>query len=255
MEPSANSKPTVRRRRLFEFERSYWANPDASSTGSDVTLLMLPAESSPVHEHELAASAEAAEISDRSACATCGVDSANFEVQRDHFRSDWHKYNAKLKVRGKPTVDEDAFDAMSDIGSIGSLSGSDTDDSEDDGIQDKSSLPPLNDDGLSDSRRLARLQVAEKLEFLDPRSEQCYLVLYKAALPDQSSLSSLAQLGSWAVIMTGGGHFVATLWSNKGVLIQHKTFHRYTSRKKQGGSQAAADEARGGGRYLSNRSI
>ena len=47
------------------------------------------------------------------------------------------------------------------------------------------------------------------------------------------------------MIMSAGGHFVAALWDVNGVLKRHKTFHRYTSRRKQGGSQAAADEARG----------
>lgn len=59
--------------------------------------------------------------------------------------------------------------------------------------------------------------------------------------------------------MIGGGHFAAMLVSLAPVIhrrqggleekqprvIAHKTFHRYTTRRKQGGSQSASDSARG----------
>ncbi|KAJ5759825.1 hypothetical protein N7520_006981 [Penicillium odoratum] len=59
--------------------------------------------------------------------------------------------------------------------------------------------------------------------------------------------------------MVGGGHFAAMLVSlapeihrkqggiedRQARVIAHKTFHRYTTRKKQGGSQSASDAARG----------
>lgn len=55
---------------------------------------------------------------------------------------------------------------------------------------------------------------------------------------------------TWTIIMLGGGHFAGCVIdvnaSTTDVkLIQHKTFHRYTTRRKQGGSQSANDNAKG----------
>lgn len=59
--------------------------------------------------------------------------------------------------------------------------------------------------------------------------------------------------------MIGGGHFAAMIVSLKpkitrvhgnverqATVLAHKTFHRYTTRRKQGGAQSAADNAKGG---------
>ncbi|KAJ2964171.1 hypothetical protein NQ176_g10812 [Zarea fungicola] len=58
--------------------------------------------------------------------------------------------------------------------------------------------------------------------------------------------------------MIGGGHFAAmvvslsprqskhsTVMSREATVLAHKTFHRYTTRRKQGGSQSANDNAKG----------
>ncbi|KAI7858014.1 hypothetical protein BDC45DRAFT_603061 [Circinella umbellata] len=63
----------------------------------------------------------------------------------------------------------------------------------------------------------------------------------------------------WTIIMIGGGHFAgAVVDVNKSIrgphhrldinevkMVTHKTFHRYTTRRKQGGSQSANDNAKG----------
>ncbi|CAO3607351.1 unnamed protein product [Cunninghamella echinulata] len=62
----------------------------------------------------------------------------------------------------------------------------------------------------------------------------------------------------WTILMMGGGHFagaVIDVNKSQGILeqqlnkqvhiITHKTFHRYTTRRKQGGSQSANDSGKG----------
>ncbi|CAO3675780.1 unnamed protein product [Umbelopsis ramanniana] len=61
----------------------------------------------------------------------------------------------------------------------------------------------------------------------------------------------------WTMIMVGGGHFAAAVIdvgksraqesnsSRATSVIAHKTFHRYTTRRKQGGAQSANDNANG----------
>ncbi|KMU84835.1 hypothetical protein CIHG_02618 [Coccidioides immitis H538.4] len=76
------------------------------------------------------------------------------------------------------------------------------------------------------------------------------------AAPDQAQSKSTRH---YFLCMMGGGHFAAMIASaaseiNKGaggienrkpVIIAHKSFHRYTTRRKQGGSQSASDAAKG----------
>ena len=43
-------------------------------------------------------------------CNVCqGTSFANVDDQRNHFRSDWHRYNAKLRLSGKDAVAEGEF--------------------------------------------------------------------------------------------------------------------------------------------------
>lgn len=43
-------------------------------------------------------------------CNVCqGASFANVDDQRNHFRSDWHRYNVKLRLNGKEVVAETQF--------------------------------------------------------------------------------------------------------------------------------------------------
>ena len=43
-------------------------------------------------------------------CNVCqGASFANVDDQRNHFRSDWHRYNVKLRLNGKEVVAETHF--------------------------------------------------------------------------------------------------------------------------------------------------
>jgi len=55
----------------------------------------------------------AAQPGARLSCASCcGVRFADAAEHRAHFRSDWHRYNLKLKTRGAPAADAAAFAAL-----------------------------------------------------------------------------------------------------------------------------------------------
>lgn len=99
--------------------------------------------------------------------------------------------------------------------------------------------------------------------------------VYKALFTKESLSNPLMSMKDWneytdqstsisALFMIGGGHFAGAIVSHqrsnvKGNsrkhdetlqeqavhFIEHKTFHRYTTRRKQGGSQSAMDQAKG----------
>lgn len=74
------------------------------------------------------------------------------------------------------------------------------------------------------------------------------------------ALSGLKPNGTSVILMLGGGHFSGAIISHKRIskqkptfqnpfadieVVASKSFHRYTVRKKQGGSQSASDSAKG----------
>lgn len=268
-----------RRQRLHTLDASLWAC-DIPSKGSDVSTcesVDSPAPDNATTTDTTSTTTDDAEIpadeataadatsspppampplpvAESPGCAVCGIECTSLEAQRSHFRSDWHKYNVQRRARGSSVVSEDAFDALSDLGSHSSLSGSDSDDSEHDPDQVPDPVAAASPAPSAHAITASAAPVArhaERLEFRSMSEGKPFIVVYKVSLPDQSTLASLSACGPWAVVMTGGGHFSAAIWDADGNMKHHKTFHRYTSRSKQGGSQAAADAARGNARYVS----
>lgn len=239
-------------------------------------------------------------ISTSTACTLCKLAFRDVNEQRQHVRSDFHKYNLKLQVKQLPPIDEATF--VKNIGDLDeSISGSDTEDSE---AEDSS--------GLNDSTLSALLKKQAKLSqegegseqkqvkkrgpgnapmywFTSPKLPDTFgLGIYKAVLTTeeqeaiqtrsleilkrkqlqttQSKHSGNTQQANnpsssphFFLCMIGGGHFAAAIIAlapeiRKGhggieerhaVVMAHKTFHRYTTRRKQGGSQSANDNAKG----------
>ncbi|ORX50443.1 hypothetical protein DM01DRAFT_1337628 [Hesseltinella vesiculosa] len=79
-----------------------------------------------------------------------------------------------------------------------------------------------------------------------------------AALKQVQALTKPSNPRYWSILMMGGGHFagaVIDIHASTGLIDQqqsrqvsivtHKTFHRYTTRRKQGGSQSANDSGKG----------
>ena len=236
-------------------------------------------------------------------CSLCGTTSATVQEQRQHVKSDFHRYNLKLSVKQVPPVDEATFTRM--IGDLDeSISGSDTSDSEDEDenvanegtllsslLKRQAKLSEGKDEDASRTRKRQPAGTAPMIWMTSPKiAEDDTLGMYKALLTNEeeevSSTSLLeilrrkqltpihAKQGGKAatnasnalpkdphyfLCMIGGGHFAAMIVSlvpeiRKGaggveerhaIVRAHKTFHRYTTRRKQGGSQSANDNAKG----------
>eukprot|EP00741_Cyanophora_paradoxa_P019414 tig00021127_g18741.t1 len=171
-------------------------------------------------------------------CTSCSVGGA-IDEQRAHYRSDLHRLNLKRALSKRPAISQADLDAgLSDE----SLSGSATSSSSSEGESEALGKSPkvLVVEG-STGRHLTVWRNAIVREDLDPRA----LVVRAGKLAEL-----LPPL--WAVFMCSGGHFAAVIMDReKEAIVQHKTFHRYTTRKKQGGTQSAADAQSGGHRIKS----
>ncbi|GAA5826024.1 hypothetical protein JCM11251_000095 [Rhodosporidiobolus azoricus] len=250
-------------------------------------------------------------------CALTGARFDSLQGLREHYKSDWYRYNVKLKLRGEKTpVSEGEFERR--VGDLSdSLSGSDSSTS-------SSSASEASDaSGDESDSRLSRLlrrhhsshkpsngapgEVGEEGDDLEISSggrrsavlwfdtppgegkegeaeKPTQYGIYRAILPTVGGLKrssptegsdALAELKSlqlgedesggeegkkWTLLMFGGGHFAGMVVSlkprlvgkGKGkekdrevVVLERKTFHRYTTRRKQGGGQGAYDAAGG----------
>ncbi|WWC87891.1 uncharacterized protein L201_002789 [Kwoniella dendrophila CBS 6074] len=225
-------------------------------------------------------------------CQTCP--NANFdtvEEQRKHFKSDWHRYNAKAKLTGR-TVNAEEWDGM--VEGISSISGSESSSSSGSSSQSKVAKllkrQTLGNNGtasddeealeLADRQRRAHLRTAviwfsptTPLTSLGIPKDTQFGVHRSLFPPFDTAADYLTELKRMqltgdeeedkerrlTLLMVAGGHFAGMVVSIKprgksekqdvkGAgevrVLKHKTFHRYTTRKKQGGSQALNDNAK-----------
>ncbi|KAG5931360.1 hypothetical protein E4U60_006159 [Claviceps pazoutovae] len=278
------------------------ASDDAAGLDDEEDLSRKSTETSPD------ASSTESHVGGPQSCSLCGLSFTSLQDQRSHRKSDLHLYNLKQKLRKQPPVSEQEFEKL--MGNLDeSLSGSDSDDSEED---------DAGEDGKPEStltvllKKQARL-AGKKSEYMDtemdassgtsPRRkrrgnppliwfsspmlpENHYFGLYRAILTEEEQSSSdmvdvlrkkqvapisvprpskdgtlppIAYEGPHIFLcMIGGGHFAAMVVSlapraaktassmnREATVLAHKTFHRYTTRRKQGGSQSANDNAKG----------
>lgn len=224
----------IQKKRLFDFSDSFWAHPEFSQ-GQDVSADPGEKGKKEANSEELAAAATTqildltnVSVSNHYYCNTSNMQFDTVEELREHYKSDLHRLNLKLKLKGKPPIDAETFERDFENLSDASLSGSEDEESDDE-VEE------------TQTKKKSNRNASVKLQFKDPTVEEGFIIAYKVALPDEASLHSLEKRGAWAVIMSGGGHFSAAIWNAAGEVLRHKSFHRYTTRRKQGGAQSAAD--------------
>ncbi|KAJ7173785.1 hypothetical protein C8R46DRAFT_893275 [Mycena filopes] len=211
------------------------------------------------------------------ACNVCnGTTFVDVEEQRTHFRSDWHRYNVKTRMNGGQSVSELEFSKLVD-GLEDSISGSASEDSDsedsDDAVDALFSKTKRRARSLSPSQPASAPQTALAW-FHSPPATQLgvYKALFNSGVHQSDYLSELKNMQTggrtWAMFMVAGGHFAgAIVRVSRGddeeegeepqkkkkakkpkadtEVLKHKTFHRYTTRRKQGGSQGLNDNAKG----------
>ncbi|KAJ1359510.1 Vms-1p [Parelaphostrongylus tenuis] len=149
------------------------------------------------------------------------------EALIEHYRSQWHRFNARNALKGRPPVDEAQFEEL--------------------GEQDRE-----EDDATSsstDSELSIEIDIPQNC-----RSSHIYFVhkgevfsIYRCILNRDESTISAAVFSrplNCAIFLLAGGHFAAGVFSGD-KMIAHKAFHRYVVRAKQGGVQSVNDRSKG----------
>ncbi|KAJ1527051.1 hypothetical protein ONE63_008592 [Megalurothrips usitatus] len=221
------------------FERDEFT---AMTAGLELAQCMLRGKISTLDPHtispEVSRQLEDLVVADAHSCSCCSVKFPTPAAQRAHFKLDWHRYNLKRQLAGLPFIREEAFTDLADKGDdIESISGSESE-SEEEGEKSEGSEPVPSRHARAFFKNANGLVVSVY---------RCLLTSSKDCPEFESLVSTtleLPQNDKWAIIMLGGGHFAAGIFKGQEPLV-HKTFHCYTVRAKQGGSQSSRDSKGG----------
>eukprot|EP01119_Soliformovum_irregulare_P014473 TRINITY_DN3958_c1_g1_i1.p1 TRINITY_DN3958_c1_g1~~TRINITY_DN3958_c1_g1_i1.p1 ORF type:complete len:618 (+),score=224.98 TRINITY_DN3958_c1_g1_i1:21-1874(+) len=174
-------------------------------------------------------------------CRRCTLTFTTTSEQHQHFKTPWHRFNLKLEMAGLEFVDEEEFQRLQ---AAGELSSSDSE-GESNEKADSSSSEEDEEEVAPAQLKTPRIM----FQTLDGRIFALWRNLFAA--PPKESVDYLSLLPlipskrQWTFFMCMGGHFAGAIFTEDRC-THHKTFHRYTVRKKQGGSQGSKDNQTGG---------
>lgn len=210
-------------------------------------------------------------------CSTCKLTTEPLpEARKEHYKTDLHRLNLKRAVGGLPPLNEEEFEELLEKQSIESLSGSEDESEGEEEVLDTIFEKLSTKDSVEEEQTVSHLNTKSPLILYKSSliSEDKALGVYKSVFTHEqllqdptTTLKSFSQPPTkdkfLALLMIGGGHFAGAIISHKRKnirgnvnmkenryeeqveVIDSKTFHRYTTRRKQGGSQSASDNARG----------
>ncbi|KAK1418740.1 hypothetical protein QVD17_27886 [Tagetes erecta] len=197
-------------------------------------------------------------------CNTCNCSFDSLHHQRSHFNSEFHRFNIKLSIAGKDTLEEDDFDEwrsnslVKDYDTISSKSDSDNEDNEEFGGHSDLTRALL---GSAKQKLFVRLPNGENITFW-----KCFLLGDSEKIIYENDSSGSVKDGKTpfvtvreviekllnvineprnntclrVILLASGGHFSGCVFDGNTV-VAHKTFHRYVVRAKAGKKQSSED--------------
>ncbi|PIA49857.1 hypothetical protein AQUCO_01300538v1 [Aquilegia coerulea] len=196
-------------------------------------------------------------------CHTCKSDFDSLQDQRSHFKSDFHRFNVKLKIAGKSSIkeedfDESASDSLFRDNDISSISGSEDENerasfpigdlSKKAGESNKQKVFIRRHNGeLVSFWKCLLLNESENISYdndkLVSEENNGFLYLRENDLVERIKSLTLEPRDKSKlriVLLASGGHFAACVFDGNSV-VAHKTFHRYVVRAKAGKKQSSKD--------------
>lgn len=188
------------------------------------------------------------------ACLTCKVEFLERLEQVAHYKSDFHRYNIKLRLLQQNALTLDEFsnlkdDAMSISGSNSEMSDSATDQHR----QRQLSVSLYLSSSESESEKPDE-QFNNRLPKFYLKNDQDEIISFYKKLIYSKKCGNIhteflnvsvdflhnAHTQLWCVILFNGNHFAAAVFEGDNVVV-HRTFHHYVVRAKRGTAQSAND--------------
>ncbi|KAK4324299.1 hypothetical protein Pmani_005046 [Petrolisthes manimaculis] len=187
------------------------------------------------------ASSKASTTSAGAQCSCCQVTLASREQQVEHYREPWHLNNLKRATQGQPPLTHMQFETGHDTASCTS--------SEDEGSTADDDNNSDNDEEDDEGNEKRILSKQPRIFFLNADGQ--VFSVYRSVLLNKrvemsgetdakQRLQAAPRKRRWAVLLLSGGHFAGAIFNGEEVDV-HKTFHNYTVRAGQGGSQSHRD--------------
>lgn len=206
-------------------------------------------------------------------CRTCRCTFETKEEHRGHFSTPWHLYNVKNSGKGSAVLTQEEYDAkmMTEMGDPNACTDefNSSDDDDDNEHLHKDNTPSSDDDDSEGDDDEDVEDIEEEIPgrtpmviFADKKGEQ--IVVWRCVLEAIAGVKKLVTIGNeagvraacqtfvrnirggcgaatkWGIFLCRSGYFAGALFDG-GTLVAHKTFRRYTCRKKQGKSQSNYD--------------
>ncbi|KAM7534425.1 hypothetical protein Aperf_G00000105719 [Anoplocephala perfoliata] len=212
-------------------------------TGLTLVCDSLPAEYAPFIPNSPDTKVPYSSKMDRYSCSYCKLSFANVDEQKAHFKSSGH-----VAVIGKnilrPVCNGKLYETWSESDSDSSSDSTQSDSEIEVERQITERKSPERKKGVVGSLALFRNRNQEIIGIHRCliRSQEAPVRYFDDVL---SRIDLLRTSRFWAFLLYSGGKFAGAIFDEDRVVV-HKTFHRYTVRAKQGGSQFARDGALGG---------
>ncbi|KAL6071214.1 Ankyrin repeat and zinc finger domain-containing protein 1, partial [Balamuthia mandrillaris] len=190
-------------------------------------------------------------------CLTCNIPQfQSVEEQHQHFKTDWHLFNLQRKRVQQEPVPFSLFQELTQC--CGNASEEEEEENEDDENEGGGLRFKIKDEKEEEevSSMKTNTTVLPKL-FLTSEDHRV-ISFWRAILCDlpqkrmmqdrEDVIKAVGRLHlgpKWTFLLCSGGYFAGAIYDRHRCLC-HKTFRRYTVRKKQGGSQSSRDNKGGG---------
>ncbi|XP_066140469.1 tRNA endonuclease ANKZF1-like [Euwallacea fornicatus] len=169
-------------------------------------------------------------------CSYCRESFLNVQQQREHYKLDWHRYNLKQSLQGKEPIAEEDFNLRTENDEVSSISGSDSEEDEQDSLEN---IATAQGKIFLENAKGQVFSMYRGVLMVDKKEDPSKVDFFKRFRQNCSDNKQ------WTILMLGGGHFAGAIF-NYLTPIVHKTFHCYTVRAGQGGSQSGRDNKSGG---------
>ncbi|KAJ0052567.1 hypothetical protein Pint_00273 [Pistacia integerrima] len=193
-------------------------------------------------------------------CNTCKTEFESLQDQRQHFKSDVHRFNVKLTLAGKDIVKEEDFDELTSDSlkdyDVSSISGSE---------DETDKVPHRKYDGhgelvesvrkklficLKSGERVSiwKCLLLNESESVSYENDKAISINNDGCLGESEVIERLKILSREprdntqfrVVLLARGGHFAGSIFDGN-LVVTHKTFHRYVVRAKAGKKQSSKD--------------
>lgn len=166
-------------------------------------------------------------------CNTCKVGFDELEDRNKHYKTEWHSFNLKLRISHTPPLKLEQFLKINDRED--DLDESSSEDEEETSLNANDILKNYSPyvSFVTSQNQLITMRKVILLEKGHHNTFSRYLEEFKA----------INKKKRWSIFLCHGGYFAGAIFDRNEVIC-HRRVSRYTTRRKQGGSQSSKDKTK-----------